>query len=85
MLWVLVDVLLGVLALIALALIVLGLWRKVKDLGRELSRAGEVIGRATDELAELQAALPPPTPEGPTTSTVKPAAKRAKTGARVVR
>ena len=84
MLWVLVDVLLGVLALIALAVIVLGLWRKVKDLGRELSRAGEGIGRATDELAALQAALPP-APEGPTTSTTKPAAKRAKTGARVVR
>ena len=36
MLWAFLDVALGVLALIGLALVVLGLWRKVKDLGREL-------------------------------------------------
>jgi hypothetical protein len=39
--------------------VLLGLWRKVKELGREVARAGEAIGRATDELAELQAEMPP--------------------------
>jgi uncharacterized membrane protein len=58
--WILIDVLLGVLALVALAFVVLGLWRKVKELGREVSRAGEAIGKATDQLAELQAAVSPP-------------------------
>jgi hypothetical protein len=53
-LWVLIDVLLGLAALVGLAMVVLGLWRKVKDLGRELGRAGEAIGRVTDQLAEVQ-------------------------------
>jgi len=53
--WLLVDLLLGVLALLVLALVVLGLWRKVKALSREVSRAGEAIGSATDSLAQLQA------------------------------
>jgi hypothetical protein len=57
-LWVLVDVVLGLIALGGLALVLLSLWRKVKDLGREVSRAGEAIGRATDSLAELQAGSP---------------------------
>jgi Sec-independent protein translocase protein TatA len=57
-LWVLVDVLLVVAALAVLAVLVLGLWRKVRDLGREVGRAGEAIGRATDQLAELQAERP---------------------------
>ena len=54
--WLLIDLLLGVLALAGLALVVLGLWRKVKALSREVSRAGEAIGSATDSLAQLQAA-----------------------------
>jgi hypothetical protein len=82
--WVIVDVLLAVLAVIVLALIGLGLWRKVKDLGREVARAGEVIGRATEELAQLQATMPPPAPEGPTTSTVNPARNRGRTAGRRV-
>jgi hypothetical protein len=58
-LWVVLDVLLVLLAFGGLAAVVLGLWRKVKELGREVARAGEAIGRATDELAELQARQPP--------------------------
>jgi hypothetical protein len=57
-LWVLVDVLLVLAGLVFLAVLALGLWRKVRDLGREVGRAGEVIGRATDQLAELQAQRP---------------------------
>ncbi|MCW2572468.1 MAG: hypothetical protein JWO88_2526 [Frankiales bacterium] len=59
MLWVLLDVLIGLLALAGLGVVLLGLWRKVKDLGREVGRAGEAIGQATQKLADLQAQLPP--------------------------
>jgi hypothetical protein len=59
-LWVIVDVLLALLALGGLGLVVLGLWRRVKDLGREVARAGDAIGKATEQLAELQTAVPPP-------------------------
>ncbi|MDT7571783.1 MAG: hypothetical protein QOE05_1957 [Actinomycetota bacterium] len=60
MLWLVVDLLLGLIALVGLALVLLGLWRKVKELGREVGRAGEAIGRATDALADLQAGSPVP-------------------------
>lgn len=63
MLWVLVDVLLVLAALVFLAVLALGLWRKVKDLGREVGRAGEAIGRATDQLAELHARRPDLVPD----------------------
>jgi hypothetical protein len=58
-LWVVVDILLVLCALAGLAAVVLGLWRKVKELGREVARAGDAIGRATQELANLRADLPP--------------------------
>jgi hypothetical protein len=83
-LWVLIDILLALAALAGLALVVLGLWRKVKDLGRELGRAGEAIGRATEELAELQATLPAPPPDGPSTAAVKPVSTRGRAAARRV-
>lgn len=70
MLWVLIDVVMAVAALAVLGVVVLGLWRKVKELGREVSRAGEAIGAATDKLAELQAERPELFPaEGPSVST----------------
>ncbi|MBK5307791.1 MAG: hypothetical protein JJD92_13995 [Frankiaceae bacterium] len=59
MLWVIVDIVLAVLALAGLGLVVLNLWRKVKELGREVARAGEAISAATDQLADVQAQLPP--------------------------
>ena len=71
MLWLLLDVAIGLIALAGLTFVALGLWRQVKDLGREVARAGEAIGRATDDLAELQAKTPPrstlgsPRPGGP--------------------
>lgn len=49
------------LALVALALLVgvgLSLWRRVKALGREVSRAGEVVARATAQLEQVQARDP---------------------------
>jgi hypothetical protein len=57
--WVVVDILLVLAALAGLGYVVLGLWRKVKELGREVARAGDTIGRATQNLADLQAQLPP--------------------------
>ena len=59
MVWVVVDILLVLAALAGLGYVVLGLWRKVKELGREVARAGDTIGRATQNLADLQAQLPP--------------------------
>jgi hypothetical protein len=56
--WVLLDLLIGLSALVGLGFVVLGLWRKVKDLSREVGRAGESVGRATDELARLSAEDP---------------------------
>ena len=56
--WVLLDLLIGLSALVGLGFVVLGLWRRVKDLSREVGRAGESVGRATDELARLSAADP---------------------------
>jgi hypothetical protein len=57
--WVILDVFLVLLSFGMLGVILLGLWRKVKDLGREVGRAGDAIGRATQDLANLQAELPP--------------------------
>jgi hypothetical protein len=57
--WVILDVFLVLLSFVMLGVILLGLWRKVKDLGREVGRAGDAIGRATQDLADLQAELPP--------------------------
>ena len=59
MLWVVVDILLVLAAFAGLAMVLLGLWRKVKDLGREVARAGEAIAAATDDLARVQAETPP--------------------------
>jgi uncharacterized membrane protein len=70
--WVLLDLLIVLLALGGLALVVLGLWRKVKDLAREVGRAGETVGAATEKLAELQAVTADRVPPGPTTSAVRP-------------
>lgn len=57
--WLLLDVLIVLLAAGVLGVLLLGLWRKVTALGREVSRSGDAIGRATDELARQQAQLPP--------------------------
>jgi len=54
--WVLIDVALGVLGLAVLALLSVRLWRQVRQLGREVATAGERIATATDELSQ---AAPP--------------------------
>ena len=58
-LWVVVDILLVLASLAVLAFVLLGLWRKVKELGHEVARAGDAIAQATDELARVQAETPP--------------------------
>ena len=59
MLWVVLDILLVLAALVGLAFVVLGLWRKVTELGREVARAGTAIADATEDLARVQAEKPP--------------------------
>ena len=56
--WILVDVVLVLFALAVLAVLALGLWRKVKALSRAVSQAGEQVTRATDALTVAQGAGP---------------------------
>ena len=58
MAFVLLDVAIGLLALVVLALVGLLLWRRVKALSRLVSAAGTQVGAATALLADLQAARP---------------------------
>ncbi len=53
--WILLDVAIAVAALAVLAVLVLGLWRKVKALSATVAAAGERVGEATDRLAAVQA------------------------------
>ncbi len=50
MLWVAVDVAVGVLGLVVLGLLGWRLWRQVRVLGRQVSAAGQRIAEATAEL-----------------------------------
>ena len=61
--WILIDVAIAVAALAVLAVLVLGLWRKVKALSSAVAVAGETVGQATDRLAAAQAAGPLGGPE----------------------
>lgn len=54
----LLDLLVALLALGALGALTLGLWRKVKALSREVSRAGASVGAATDALSRAQNVRP---------------------------
>ena len=53
--WILVDVLLALLALGLLVVVGLSFWRRVKALGREVSRAGELVAQASTRLEQAQA------------------------------
>ncbi len=61
--WILLDVAIAVAALVVLAVLVLGLWRKVKALSSAVTLAGESVGQATDRLAAAQSAGPVGRPE----------------------
>ena len=52
--WILLDVVLALLALSLLVVVGLSLWRRVKALGREVSRAGELVAQATAQLEQVQ-------------------------------
>jgi len=56
--WILIDVVLALLALAVLAVLLLGVWRKVKALSRTVSSASETVGRATEALAVAQSSGP---------------------------
>jgi uncharacterized membrane protein len=58
MTWILIDVAIAVAALAVLAVLVLGLWRKVKALSHTVSVAGETLTEATDRLAAAQLSGP---------------------------
>ena len=66
--WILLDVAIAVAALVVLAVLVLGLWRKVKALSSTVSTASETIAAATDRLDAAQLAGPRPgSPRPPST------------------
>ena len=56
--WVLLDVLIPLLALVLLAVVVLGLWRRVRGLFGTVGKASEALGAAGDALAAAQASAP---------------------------
>ncbi len=60
--WILVDVVLGLVAVGLLAVVGLSVWRRVKALGREVSRAGELLDRATAQLEQVRTGDTRPTP-----------------------
>ena len=74
--WILLDVLIVLVALVGLGLVVLSLWRKVKDLAREVARAGDTIGAVTAELEQLQSVAAERTTPGPSTSATPPVRTR---------
>jgi hypothetical protein len=53
--WVVLYVALGVLSIAVLAGLTLRLWRQVRQLGREVSAAGERVAAATSELDRVAA------------------------------
>ena len=52
--WILIDLAIALLALAVLAVLVLGLWRRVKALGSTVARAGEAVAQASEALAVAQ-------------------------------
>ena len=58
MLWFLLALALALVTLAVLAVLVLGLWRRVKALTAVVTAAGETIGSATDALEAAQSAGP---------------------------
>ena len=74
--WILVDVVLALGALLLLAVLLLGLWRKVKALSRTVARAGELMTTATDVLAQVQGTGPQGGTGRPTAPERSPSARR---------
>lgn len=56
--WLVLDAALAVVALVALGLTGLSVWRAVKALGREVARAGTEVGDATASFARAQTGAP---------------------------
>ena len=85
MTWILIDLAIALAALAVLAVLVLGLWRRVKALSRTVSAAGETMARATEALDAAQSAGPPASggerPVGVPRSSVVPAVDTRGTGA----
>ena len=52
--WLLLDLALVLLGLVALVVVGLRLWRGVKALTREVATAGQVVGAAGEDLSRLQ-------------------------------
>ena len=58
MTWILIDLAIALAALAVLAVLVLGLWRRVRALSRAVTTAGQTVASATEALEAAQAAGP---------------------------
>ena len=58
MTWILIDLAIALVALAVLAVLLLGLWKRVKALSRVVGSAGERLATATEALEAAQAAGP---------------------------
>ena len=56
--WILLDAVLGLLFLVALAVVLLRVWKTVKALGKQVADTGELVTRATTEIAARQTRIP---------------------------
>ena len=83
MTWILLDLAIALVSLAVLAVLVLGLWRRVKALGRTVTLAGETVGRATDALAQAQATGPLGAPPSSTPTSSTPTSSTPLSGRRV--
>lgn len=54
MLWLLLDLLLVLAAFVGLGVAGLTLWRRIKELSRQVAKAGETVGAASETLAAAQ-------------------------------
>ena len=69
--WLLLDVLIGLAALVALGAVGWRLWKAVKALGTTVARAGEAVGELTAGLEVV-----PPAPREPATPAVRSRGRR---------
>lgn len=58
MTWILLDLAIALVALAVLAVLLLGLWKRVKSLSRTVSAASERLATATEALEAAQSAAP---------------------------
>ena len=52
--WLLLGIAIALASLVVLALVLLSLWRRTKELGRAVAAAGEAVAVGSEAMAQLQ-------------------------------